>query len=146
MKGCKTRMDDLLVKLVELDSLLSRCLFNPSLVTEAKLFLQVINFAFLIFQVSDKIMDSDLQQQLSFPTAAKIRACVSYCVPLNPIFHPPVLCFSDRPARMTASPSSVLGRDKWMFVSPLDPVVMSPTGEATRKLIILSSEWDFYCK
>lgn len=103
-EGCKTRMYGPLVKFVELDSLLSWCLFNPSLITKAKFFPQVINFVFPIFQVSGKILDSDLQQGLSFPTAAKIRACVSYCVPLNPIFHPPVLCFSDRPARVTASP------------------------------------------
>lgn len=103
-EGCKTRMDGLLFKLVELDSLLSWCLFNPSLVTAAKLFLQVINFAFLIFQVSDKVMDSGFAAATVIPNCNQDQGmCLILCPPKF-CFLSPVLCFSDRPARTTASP------------------------------------------
>lgn len=139
-------MDGLLFKLVELDSLLSWCLFNPSLVTEAKLFLQVINFAFLIFQVSDKIVDSDFAAAAAIPNCSQDQGvCLILCPPKSPFLSPSALLLWQT-CKDDSIPLSVLGRDKWMFVSPLDPVVMSPTGEATRKLIILSLEWDFYCK
>lgn len=90
---------------------LSWCFFNPSLVTEAKLFLQAINFAFLLFQVSDKIVDSDLQQQLSFSAAAKIRACVSYSVPQKSDFPSPCALILWRTSK-DSTPSSVLGKEE----------------------------------
>lgn len=88
-EGCKTRMDGLLFKLVELDSLLSWCLFNPSVVTEAKLFLQVINFAFLIFQVSDKIMDSDFAAAAPIPSCSQDQGmCLILCPPKSLFLSP----------------------------------------------------------
>ena len=147
------RKDGLFIKLVELDSLLSWCLFSPSLVTETRLFPQVINCAFLIFYIPDRIIDSDLQKQLSLLTAAKLSVqdqvmCLILCPPRSHFSSVSMCLASPTDQQGWQHPLlSVFGKtDERRFVKPSDPAVVNPTGEATRKLIILSSEWDLYCK